>query len=64
MPCEPDVTAWKALLVACRIHSNVEMGECVVKRVLELEPENAASYVLQSNIYATGGNIHLCKDVE
>jgi hypothetical protein len=40
------------------------MGERVVKRVLELEPENAAGYVLQSNIYATGGNIHLCKDVE
>jgi pentatricopeptide repeat protein len=64
MPCEPDVTAWKALLGACRIHGNVEMGECVAKRVLELEPENAAGYVLQSSIYAAGGNIHLCKDVE
>ncbi len=46
MPCEPDVTTWKAMLGACRIHGNVEMGERVAKRVLELEPENAAGYVL------------------
>ncbi|KAH8968158.1 hypothetical protein BDL97_03G115500 [Sphagnum fallax] len=46
MPCEPDVTTWKAMLGTCRIHGNVEMGERVAKRVLELEPENAAGYVL------------------
>jgi hypothetical protein len=40
------------------------MGERVAKRFLESEPENAAGYVLRSNIYAAGGNIHLCKDVE
>jgi pentatricopeptide repeat protein len=46
MPWEPDVTTWKAMLGACRIHGNVEMGERVAKRVLELEPENAAGCVL------------------
>jgi len=48
----------------CKIHGNVEMGERVVKQVLELEHENVTNYVLLSNIYATSGNIHLCEDVE
>jgi pentatricopeptide repeat protein len=50
MPHKPHVNAWKALLSACRIHGNVEMGECVAKQIVELEPENASGYVLLSNI--------------
>jgi pentatricopeptide repeat protein len=34
MPCRPEVAAWGALLGACRIHGNVEMRECVAKRIL------------------------------
>jgi pentatricopeptide repeat protein len=34
MPCRPEVAAWGALLGACRIHGNVEMGERVAKRIL------------------------------
>jgi hypothetical protein len=41
MPCKPNVDVWTALLGACRIHGNVEMGERIAKRVLELEPKNA-----------------------
>jgi hypothetical protein len=29
-----------------------------------MEPENDASYVLLSNIYAAVGNMHLCEDIE
>ncbi len=64
MPCRPHVTVWMALLSACRIHGSVEMGECIAKVVLELEPENAAVYVLLSNIYATAGGRHLCENVQ
>ncbi len=42
---------WKALPNTCGIHGNLEMGECVVKQIVELEPENAKGYVLLSNIY-------------
>jgi pentatricopeptide repeat protein len=39
MPCEPNAAICTVLLSACRIHGNVEMGERMVKRVLELEPK-------------------------
>jgi pentatricopeptide repeat protein len=64
MPCKPQAAAWMALLGACRIHGNVGMAECVAKRILEMERENAAVYVLLSNIYAAAGNRHLCENVE
>ncbi|CAM6042283.1 unnamed protein product [Sphagnum compactum] len=64
MPCTPSVAAWKALLGACRIHGNMEMAELVAERILEMEPQNAAGYVLLSNIYAAAGNRHLCENVE
>jgi pentatricopeptide repeat protein len=64
MPCKPQAAAWMALLGACRIHGNVGMAERVAKRILEMESENAAVYVLLSNIYAAAGNRHLCENVE
>jgi len=27
MPCKPNADVWRALLSACKIHGNVEMGE-------------------------------------
>jgi hypothetical protein len=40
------------------------MREYVANQILELELENAVSYVLLWNIYAAGGNRHLCENVE
>ncbi len=64
VPCKPHVAAWMALLGACRICGNVEMAEHVAKRILEMKPNNAAGYVLLSNIYAATGNRLLCENVE
>ncbi|XP_043711889.1 putative pentatricopeptide repeat-containing protein At5g37570 [Telopea speciosissima] len=52
MPVEPHAGAWGALLGACRIHCDIELGEVVASRIFELEPHSAGSYVLLSNIYA------------
>lgn len=51
MPMKPDVVIWGALLGACRIHANVEIGKLILKQLLELEPHSSGLYVLLSNIF-------------
>ncbi|KAJ0099883.1 hypothetical protein Patl1_20612 [Pistacia atlantica] len=55
MPFEPTAAIWGSLLGACRVHSNVDIGEYVGQRLLEIEPENAGNYVILSNLYASVG---------
>ncbi|XP_072998967.1 putative pentatricopeptide repeat-containing protein At3g15930 isoform X1 [Typha latifolia] len=52
MPMRPNATIWGTLLGACRAYKNVEMAELASKKLLELDPENSAAYVLLSNTYA------------
>lgn len=52
MPVEPNANAWGALLGGCRIHGNIDIGERVGKRLLELQPQHSGRYVLLSNIYS------------
>jgi hypothetical protein len=40
------------LLGACRSYGNAEFGELPAKEHVKLEPENASTDVLLSNIYA------------
>ncbi|KAK7267312.1 hypothetical protein RIF29_19981 [Crotalaria pallida] len=55
MPFEPTAAILGSLLGACRVHSNVGIGEFVGHRLLEIEPENAGNYVILSNLYASSG---------
>ncbi|XP_022145861.1 putative pentatricopeptide repeat-containing protein At5g13230, mitochondrial [Momordica charantia] len=52
IPFEPSVMIWRALLGACVIHNDIELGKISAQRVLEMEPQDEASHVLLSNIYA------------
>ncbi|CBI29241.3 unnamed protein product, partial [Vitis vinifera] len=56
MPIKPDDVIWKALLGACKMHGNVEMGKRVAEHLMELAPHDSGSYVALSNIYASLGN--------
>ncbi|OVA13316.1 Pentatricopeptide repeat [Macleaya cordata] len=56
MEIEPSVVIWGTLLSSCRRPPlNVELAELSCKKLLLLEPENSANYVLLSNIYADAG---------
>ncbi|XP_072956097.1 pentatricopeptide repeat-containing protein At3g16610 [Typha angustifolia] len=55
MPFKPDVRVWGALLGACRVHKNIELGEEVSKMIQMLGPEGTGNFVLLSNIYSAAG---------
>eukprot|EP01018_Ginkgo_biloba_P034142 Gb_28028 [translate_table: standard] len=55
MPLKADAGVWGALLSACVIHCNIELGEQVAVRIIDLDPKNAGRYVQLSNIYAAAG---------
>eukprot|EP00253_Pinus_taeda_P001241 PITA_01241 len=55
MPFEPGASAWGALLAACKMHSNIELGERAAQYLFDLEPDNVGYYILLSNIYAAVG---------
>jgi pentatricopeptide repeat protein len=55
MPVSPDVTVLGTLLGACKKHRNIELGEEIGRRVIELEPNNSGRYVLLANLYANAG---------
>ncbi|KMZ74437.1 Pentatricopeptide repeat-containing protein [Zostera marina] len=46
---------WGALLGACAVHGNVELGEEAGQRLFQLEPENTGNYILLGNLYAASG---------
>ncbi|XP_075674186.1 pentatricopeptide repeat-containing protein At2g03880, mitochondrial [Castanea sativa] len=52
MGFEPDAVTWRALLGACRVHRNVDLAIFAAKQILKLDPEDAGTYILLSNIYA------------
>lgn len=52
MNMKPDPIIWRALLGACRIHGNTQLGQFAIRNLIELEPNNGANYVLLSNLYA------------
>ncbi|KAF8379318.1 hypothetical protein HHK36_028752 [Tetracentron sinense] len=53
MPMRPHAGVWGALLLACRLHCNVELGEIAAQHCFELEPDTSGYYSLLANIYAS-----------
>ncbi|KAI3761537.1 hypothetical protein L1987_51955 [Smallanthus sonchifolius] len=56
MPIKPDEAIWGALLNACRIYRNFELGEIAAQHIFDLNvSENVGYYTLLCNFYADNG---------
>ncbi|KAL1535793.1 Pentatricopeptide repeat-containing protein, chloroplastic [Salvia divinorum] len=52
MPVEPGINVYGAMLGACKIHKNVDLGEEAADKLFELEPSDGGYHVLLANMYA------------
>lgn len=53
---------WRALLGACRVYTDTVTGKRVAQKVIEIEPQASASYVLLYRIYNDAGlELHATK---
>lgn len=52
MPVEPHSGVWGALLGASRAQVRLDIAKIATQHILELEPNNAAPYVVLSDIYS------------
>ncbi|PKU87640.1 Pentatricopeptide repeat-containing protein [Dendrobium catenatum] len=57
MEVQPNVIVWGALLGGCRTYGDIERGEVVVRRILELDSEHSGSYVYLATVYASMGRL-------
>ncbi|XP_059626575.1 pentatricopeptide repeat-containing protein At1g11290, chloroplastic-like [Cornus florida] len=55
MPIEPGPSVFKALLSASQVHGNMEIATRCARKLVELCPNDPATYILLSNVLATGG---------
>ncbi|KAK8606760.1 hypothetical protein V6N13_052518 [Hibiscus sabdariffa] len=55
MPVKPNAVVWGALLNACRIHKNVELGTKIGKLLVEEDPDHGGRYVHLASIHAAAG---------
>ncbi|GLU07128.1 hypothetical protein SLE2022_240960 [Rubroshorea leprosula] len=57
MQVKPDARLLTAFLSSCCFQKNVELARSVAERLLELEPQEAAAYMLLSNFYGIVGDL-------
>ncbi|KAF7148361.1 hypothetical protein RHSIM_Rhsim03G0018100 [Rhododendron simsii] len=54
-PFSDSPLLWRTLVHACKVRGDLNFGKMASKRLLDLEPKEAGSYMLVSNVYAGEG---------
>ncbi|KAK4767266.1 hypothetical protein SAY86_015016 [Trapa natans] len=62
-PFKPTLNMWAALLTACRVHQNFELGKLAAEKLYGMEPEKLSNYIVLLNIYNSSGNIKEAAEV-
>ncbi|XP_030453954.1 pentatricopeptide repeat-containing protein At1g26900, mitochondrial [Syzygium oleosum] len=57
LPVKVDATTWRALLGACRVYGNVELGEDVKRALSDTYRQHPADAILLSSTYAAAGRL-------
>ncbi|KAJ8768928.1 hypothetical protein K2173_023923 [Erythroxylum novogranatense] len=52
MPFKPNNFVWGALLGGCLLHSRLDLAQNIYSRLLEVDPDNSAGYVMLANVLA------------
>ncbi|GMN42227.1 hypothetical protein TIFTF001_011440 [Ficus carica] len=56
-PFKPTANMWAALLTACRIHEDLELGQLAAEKLYGMEPEKLSNYIVLLNIYNSSGKL-------
>ncbi|KAI3797025.1 hypothetical protein L1987_39715 [Smallanthus sonchifolius] len=55
MPMEPNSGVWGALLNGCKVYGEVELGEEVAGKLIDLNPSDPRNYIMLSSLYSKAG---------
>ncbi|XP_078441241.1 pentatricopeptide repeat-containing protein At3g13880-like [Wolffia australiana] len=58
-----DPVLWKALLGSCWRHADVSRATSVAKKIIQLDPNESAGYVLLYNTYTDAGKESMANDI-
>lgn len=57
LPFKPTANILGALLCACRMHENIELGTYAAEHLIELEPQQVRNYVVLLNVYTAANRL-------
>lgn len=55
MPMPPNEVVVGSLLGSCSVHGKLQLGERVLQRLLQIDPQNTEYHILLSNMYSLAG---------
>lgn len=62
-PFQPAPNMWAALLRACRVYGNLELGKFAAEKLYGMEPVKLSNYFVLLNIYNSSGKLKEAADV-